>query len=57
VGCTFVYAALFGVGSLLYGQTAPLLVWIAVSVVSGIWLARLLPGLLGARASTAVTAE
>jgi Na+/proline symporter len=52
VGCTFVYSALFGFGSFLYGQTAPLMVWAAVALVSGLWLARLLPGMLGVRATS-----
>ena len=43
LGCTFVYAALFGVGSALYGRTGPALVWGAAFVVSGWGLLRLLP--------------
>lgn len=42
VGCTFVYAALFGFGSLLYGQAGPALVWLAVLAGSGLALVRIL---------------
>ncbi|HUF28568.1 MAG TPA: sodium:solute symporter family protein [Gemmatimonadaceae bacterium] len=45
LGCTFVYAALFGTGSVLYGRTAQALVWGAVFLASGVALARLLPRL------------
>ena len=45
LGCTFVYAALFGAGSYLYGRTAQGLVWLAILFASGISLARLLPRL------------
>jgi hypothetical protein len=41
LGCTFVYAALFGTGSFLYGRTAQGLVWLVAFVVSGVWLLRL----------------
>ncbi len=40
LGCTFVYAALFGTGSFLYGNTGPALMWTAVGTVSGIGLYR-----------------
>ncbi|MEO6444528.1 MAG: sodium:solute symporter family protein [Gemmatimonadaceae bacterium] len=43
LGCAFVYAALFGTGSFLYGKTAQGLVWLAIFVVSTIGLARILP--------------
>jgi solute:Na+ symporter, SSS family len=43
LGCAFVYAALFGVGSALYGRTAQGLVWGVVFVVSGVGLWRILP--------------
>ena len=50
VGCAFVYAALFGAGSFIYGKTAPGIVWAVVFAVSGIGLIRLLPRLwAGAR--------
>ncbi len=35
LGCTFVYATLFGFGSALYGHTAQMIVWGVVWVVSG----------------------
>ena len=41
LGCVFVYAALFGAGSFLYGRTAQGLVWLAAFVVSGGWLLRI----------------
>jgi Na+/proline symporter len=45
LGCTVVYAALFGVGSLLYGRTAQALVW-GVAFAGAAWgLSRLLPRL------------
>jgi Na+/proline symporter len=43
LGCTFVYAALFGVGSALYGHLGPAVVWAVLFVVSGVGLLRLLP--------------
>lgn len=45
LGCAFIYAALFGAGSFIYGKTAQALVWLVVFVVSGIGLLRLLPQL------------
>lgn len=42
LGCVFVYAALFGAGSFLYGRTAQGLVWLAAFLVSGGWLLRLM---------------
>ena len=45
LGCVFVYAALFGTGSVLYGKTAQAAVWIGLFIVSGVWLARLVPRL------------
>jgi len=47
LGCTSVYSALFGVGSLLYGRTTQGLVFVAVFVFSSWWLARLLPAMWG----------
>jgi hypothetical protein len=35
LGCTFVYATLFGTGSALYGHTAQAIVWAFVWLVSG----------------------
>lgn len=45
LGCTFVYAGLFGTGSFIYGKTSQGLVWLGLFVVSGIGLIRLLPRL------------
>ncbi|HEY3137934.1 MAG TPA: sodium:solute symporter family protein [Blastocatellia bacterium] len=42
-GCAFVYAALFGAGSFLYGKTAQGLLWSAIFVVSLFGLSRVLP--------------
>jgi solute:Na+ symporter, SSS family len=42
LGCAFVYGALFGTGSFLYGATAQGLFWAVVFVLSGIGLARVL---------------
>ena len=43
LGCLFVYAALFGAGSFLYGRTAQGLVWLGAFAVSAFGLARVLP--------------
>ena len=45
LGCVFVYAALFGAGSVLYGRTALATFWIILFVASGAGLVRLLPRL------------
>jgi SSS family solute:Na+ symporter len=45
LGCAFIYAALFGTGSFLYGKTAQALVWLVVFLVSGTGLLRMLPRL------------
>jgi hypothetical protein len=45
LGCVFVYAALFGAGSFLYGRMGPGLVWLAAFLVSGVGLLRLMPRL------------
>ncbi|MEO8680171.1 MAG: sodium:solute symporter family protein [Vicinamibacterales bacterium] len=42
LGCTFVYATLFGAGSVLYGLTTQATVWGAVWLFSGIGLVRIL---------------
>ncbi len=42
LGCAFVYAALFGVGSALYGRTPQALLWLVVFVGSGAGLVRIL---------------
>ncbi len=45
LGCVFVYAALFGTGSVLYGRTGLAAMWIVLFVASGAGLVRLLPRL------------
>jgi Na+/proline symporter/dTDP-glucose pyrophosphorylase len=45
LGCVFIYAALFGSGSLIYGRWATGAVWVVLFVVSGLGLVRLLPRL------------
>jgi Na+/proline symporter len=50
LGCAFVYAALFGVGSALYGRMPQALLWLVVFVVSGVWLLRILPRMWTSRA-------
>ena len=47
LGCAFIYSALFGVGSALYGHLPQATAWLGVFVVSGVWLIRLLPRLWG----------
>ncbi len=49
LGIAFIYSALFGTGSFLYGRTSQALVFLAVFLVSGIWLIRLVPKLWGSR--------
>ena len=49
LGVSFVYAALFGVGSFLYGRMPQAMVWLAVFVVSGGGLLHLVPRLWGSR--------
>jgi len=43
-GCAFVYSALFGAGSLLYGNVPQFLAWLAVFAVSAIGVWRTLRG-------------
>jgi hypothetical protein len=45
LGCTFVYAGIFGTGSFLYGRTAQGMVWLVLFIASGIGLQRILPSL------------
>ncbi len=45
LGCVFVYAALFGAGSFLYGRTLQGVVWLLLFVLSSAGLVRLLPRL------------
>jgi Na+/proline symporter len=51
LGCAFIYAALFGAGSLLYGRRTQTALWIVVFVASGLGLARLLPRLWRSQAA------
>lgn len=43
LGCLFVYAAMFGTGSMLYGKWPQAWLWIGVFIVTGACLAKLLP--------------
>jgi SSS family solute:Na+ symporter len=45
LACTFVYSALFGAGSIIYGRTAQAIVWLVLLVASGAGLQRILPRL------------
>ena len=45
LGCAFIYSALFGAGSALYGRMGPAALFGAVFVVSGVGLWRLLPAM------------
>ncbi len=47
LGCTFVYALLFGTGAMLYGETMQGLLCLAVAGASGIGLAMLVPRIWG----------
>jgi SSS family solute:Na+ symporter len=47
LGLAFIYAALFGMGSFLYGYLSQALVWLGVFVVSGVGLLRVVPRLWG----------
>jgi hypothetical protein len=47
LGCAFIYAALFGVGSALYGRMPQAMMWLVVFVASGISLYRVMPRLWG----------
>ena len=44
-GCLFVYSALFGTGSFLYGRTPQAIMWSVLFVLSGIALVVLIPRL------------
>ena len=43
LGCTFVYSALFGTGSFLYGRNGVGLAWLVTFIASGIGLIRVMP--------------
>jgi hypothetical protein len=45
LGITFVYSALFGTGSFLYGRTGTAGAWFVAFVLSGIGLLRIMPKL------------
>jgi Na+/proline symporter len=47
LGIAFIYAALFGVGTFLYGHLSQALVWLGVFVVSGVGLLRVVPRMWG----------
>jgi Na+/proline symporter len=51
LGCAFVYAALFGAGSFLYGRVGLGAVWAAVLVGSGVGLVRVVRGFAAGRES------
>jgi hypothetical protein len=51
LGCLFVYSALFGSGSFLYGKIGPGVLWLVVFVASGMGLIHLLPKLWQAHES------
>ena len=50
LGIAFIYSALFGTGSYLYGRTSQALLFLAVFTVSGLWLLQLVPKLWGSSA-------
>ena len=45
LGCTFVYSALFGTGSFLYGRTGAGVAWLVSFVVTGVSMWRIMPGM------------
>jgi len=47
-GIMFVYAGLFGTGSVIYGRIGAAIVWIVLFVVSGVVLVRVIPRLFSA---------
>jgi Na+/proline symporter len=49
LGIAFIYSALFGTGSFLYGRTSQALIFLGVFTVSGLWLLNLVPKLWGSR--------
>ncbi|HLF82962.1 MAG TPA: hypothetical protein VI837_02180, partial [Blastocatellia bacterium] len=49
LGCAFVYAALFGTGSFLYGKTTQGIFWSSVFSVSLFGLSRVLPRIWSSR--------
>jgi Na+/proline symporter/dTDP-glucose pyrophosphorylase len=57
LGCTFIYAALFGSGSFLYGRTNQGIVWLVFFVLSGGGLIWLLPKLWSGAGRTDTISE
>ena len=55
LGCTFIYAALFGTGSFLYGRTAQGVFWLVCFVIAAGGLLRLVPRLWPQGAAEAST--
>lgn len=51
LGCTFVFAALFGAGSFLYGRTTLGFVWLVLFVSSGFGLLRVMRDMRGSEAN------
>ncbi len=43
LGCTFVYSALFGTGSFLYGRTGTGIAWLVTFLITGVSLWRIMP--------------
>jgi Na+/proline symporter len=52
LGLAFVYGALFGVGSMLFGHTTIGAIWLTVTAISGFGLVRLLPRLWAGSSDT-----
>jgi hypothetical protein len=46
-GCAFIYAALFGAGSALYGYATQAIVWAIVFILSGAALVKIIPAIWG----------
>ena len=55
LGCAFVYSALFGTGSFLFGNTAQGVMWLVVFLISGVGLLRTVPRLWRGAGSEAGT--
>ena len=49
LGCVFVYSALFGTGSFIYGRMAQFYVWLAVALLSAFGLSRVMRAFFAAR--------
>jgi len=57
LGCLFVYAALFGTGSFLYGRMVHGTVWLVIFVLSGVGLLRIIPRMWSRESTPVVTPE